>query len=361
MKLLPMYPLYVNAEGNTSPLMRDVIGEKARVRLRFVHGKLKRGETPFAGIDIIPYNKALKLNSIFPKSRLRCSRSKNPPQIKVLVSLIEEAINTFWDSNKFNLIFHSSGYDSRILSYFITRIVAHRGGEFLFVCMEPEGNAFKSIMQYFNISEANYQIYDRLSNPYNLMFDFATTWKYINGMSLFPMSVFHACVEYLRRIGAIPEDLSMVNVWSGLHMNEVVAGRGTLDQLLKRRYYSKLSAMWGSFLPANAIHPFVSSKILEYITLHAYVLPEVRIKMLQYLDPTLAKFFKAPRASGQSIKHIYNTMIDDYKNSYYYHNIDDTGLPYGKVVSSYSHLGFWRKWAFASLIEYLVERGVDIS
>ena len=52
-----------------------------------------------------------------------------------------------WDPDKFHLLFHSSGYDSRIFSSILMKLREKHGegwiGKILFLCWEPEGALFE--------------------------------------------------------------------------------------------------------------------------------------------------------------------------------------------------------------------------
>lgn len=92
---------------------------------------------------------------------------------------LKDYIVSRWDSNAKHLMFHSSGYDSRIISGILAELREERGkdwiGDIHFRCHQPEGDMFIQIMkkqgwadsQYSNYNGPEYDHYDigRVDNP----------------------------------------------------------------------------------------------------------------------------------------------------------------------------------------------------
>ena len=123
-----------------------------------------------AGFDEIGVNRAAMnyeyqyLKGILPKEK----RTLEDFALKLIES-IEKYFIDLWDSSKFHLITHSSGMDSRIISYVLAKL-RDKGmelGELHFRCHEPEGELFKQVMREQGWRKDQYSVYkeNRLSEP----------------------------------------------------------------------------------------------------------------------------------------------------------------------------------------------------
>lgn len=349
--MLQIRRLYTNGRS-ISPIMADLISESIEIK-----------GLGFRSIKLIPYIEALGLNDIDELADIMWKRPKTGEFDSLeWLEAIGRAVELEWDPSKFNLVYHSSGYDSRIISHFLCKSYKRRPGPILFVCIEPEGDQFKKIMKYQGWDESQWAIYDKFANPFNLLFNFNTVWKGFNRPSKFPMNMSTTCIEYLQILEKVPMDLSRVVLWTGLHMNELFKSPRTLAQTIRRRYSHDWHTVWGPTCSA------IIAPILSIQSLRAIFSKPRRERFrnqkgaVEMLDPGLANIGNWRPVPERPIPPLVsNRMIEDFKSSYYYRFIKQVPIP-ENITNSYfkGNWAFWRIWTFASLVEHLVESGVDV-
>ena len=348
--MLSLRRLYTNGK-DTSYFIPDLVGDTVKLQ-----------GLGFEGITLVPYDEALGLSGINELKDIMRDRPEGKFDEYKWLSAIENSIESKWDQTKFNLVFHSSGYDSRVISHFLTKVYRQSPGDILFVCIEPESPQFKEIMQYQGWDESQWTIYDRYTNPFNLMSDFRTAYEGLDGLTTFPVNMSTACIKYLQAEGKCPEDLSNVNLWTGIHTNELFKSNQSLDKAIHRLYWSKLAPLWGMPCP-NIITPVTAIDSLKAIfsTSRAeYFI--LRDRMVRMLDPKLAEIDRIGSCSSYTISSIgAERIIRDFKNSYYYRCMEFLPMPeFRKRRYFVDNHKFWKVWAFASLVEHLVSKGVKI-
>ena len=232
-------PLYTDGIRN-SALLRDLIGDEVTINPNFVSNKLifgnggkRRGfalaehETLFREIRVIPYEDAFESHR---EAATFAQGARKSVDSRAYLEAFEQVIDTSWDSTKFNLIYHSSGYDSRLISHFIHRKYESDPGHVLFVCWGSECEAFKHIMEHEGWDESQYVVCPIKMEMSMYSFSFADVWRHVNGGNMhFPASMFHTALDHLRAIGRIPEDSNVLNIWTGLDNNSMVNWAGSLD------------------------------------------------------------------------------------------------------------------------------------
>ena len=226
-----------NAVGETATIVR-----KKRRAVRPVWDK-NRNRFPmeegwgFNEISMVPYNEASNIKKLGLDDIMTVRPTNTSFNKQEWLSAMDRATDESWDPSKFNLVFHSSGYDSRIISHFIRKAYERRPGKILFVCMEPEGEPFKKIMNYQGWDETQWAIYDMFADPFKLWFDFYTSWEGLNGPRLMPHNGFDVCIKYLQILEKVPKDLSNVVLWHGVDMNELMLQQEPLDTIVYQMYY----------------------------------------------------------------------------------------------------------------------------
>ncbi len=316
----------------------------------------------FKEIKKLPYDKALDLDNISELSSIMRERPRKGFNDYAWLSAIEHTIEEVWDSSKLNLVMHSSGYDSRVISHFLAKIYRKKPGPILFVCIEPESVQFEKIMRHQGWDESQWEIYDKFADPFNLMFNFDIAWEGMDGATEFPMNTSAACIKYLQMIGKLPDDLSNVVLWTAIFMNELFRYEYPLFKVLRFIYSHRMGPIWGISCP-NIVAPIISTRSLKAIFSKSRAKPHLwRDHLVRVLDPKLAKIDNITPLTGQPIPPLVaDRMVSDFKSSYYYKHHQ---VPIPKITHSHEpeeNREFWRTWTFASLVEHLVKRGVEVS
>lgn len=118
----------------------------------------------------------------------RTAERVKKPVLQTLGKILERD----WDPDKEHICFHSSGYDSRILSGILMKLREKNGegwiGKLLFLCLEPEGEYFRNIMKWEGWKENQIYVYQEgIGVDYKKeLIDFKKVWRWVN--SCFPPS-----------------------------------------------------------------------------------------------------------------------------------------------------------------------------
>ncbi len=126
---------------------------------------------------------------------------------RILNALAFVVYNT-WNTTKYHIVMHSSGYDSRLLSLVIKKLHTRFGDDWLgkihFVCHEWEWPVFEQVMQYEGWPEDTYTSYRKEADPHE-DWNAAITldaWRGINGPRGLPFCPIYTSVTDLLRGGA---------------------------------------------------------------------------------------------------------------------------------------------------------------
>jgi len=224
---------------------------------------IRGGQTLFEGLTIAPPKIPMSIRGLIDKGS-PVADNKPTELIKALECVIEQS----WRPDRFHLICHSSGYDSRIVSYLIKRIAERRGkswlGDILFVCWKPEIKQFRQIMAYEGWApecQATYRE-DAADHEYFAeLVKFDTFWRWVNDAQpcVWPDLLF---TEQLVESGRIPCPLSEVQQLAGFGGNECL--RLPTKDLLEHFYYHRWAARYATY-PFEIIRPFTSYEVLRLV------------------------------------------------------------------------------------------------
>ena len=341
-----------------SHIIADLIGESAKIQ-----------GLGFKGVRLVPYAEALGLNAISELADIMWERPVGEFNEHEWLAAIEHTIESKWDPSKLNLILHSSGYDSRVISHFLCRSYKKKPGPILFVCIAPEVVGFEKIMRLQGWDESQMTTYDRYADPFNLMSDFGTAWEGWGSSSEIPTNVAVACIKYLQMTDKLPENLNGVVLWTGMHVNELFVSMEALAPTMSSRYDHRMASAWGLACP-NIVAPVLSVRSLRAIFSksgtkgYSNTKNQLRRKhLVEMLDPKLADIKRIKPPTGQNIHpSAANRMAKDFRASYYYKHIKQVPIPkLDHTTNPASNREFWKVWTFASLVEHLVKRGVKLS
>jgi len=306
-------------------------------------------ESPFREIKIAPPSRAMDI----PKIE---SQRTRPLRFKALAEAIEQSVYEYWNPNAFNLIFHSNGYDSRIMSYFIRKAYQERPGKILFVCFVPEYKNFVNIMKYEGWEPDQYAEYD--SDWSDGIWDFDCIWQKVNGCSNIPWNKPMESLAYLRHKNLIPNDIT---TWGAVYCNETLGWKGTFNGFVDEYYYCRYSRMTqGYHVPC--VQPLLNHRVLNVI-FKAHPCKshnQTRKALLQYIDPDLDAIKKEVFDINKHRRvpnPEFNELVRNYKQSYYFKVFNPSSVPSPMILDQNE---WWGHLTMASFVEHLINHGVKV-
>lgn len=306
-----------------------------------------------------------------------------------LMSVIEDT----WIPEKFHVIPHSSGYDSRLISTILKRLKKKHGsdwiGDYLFVEAHGESDHALEAIVMEGWKKSHYIVINEnvnSSEAHAHNFEFTSAWRRGNGYIGFPVNVWYGMVEWLQNKGLVPIDDDQIQCYTGYGANETMYSmykpshyfsNNTVDSMhipkhgvgwyFAWHYYHHLS---GFTLKSNWIHPFYNLDYLrEFIKYSKGNIEEVASRclsvssiLLSYFEPELGKLHKL--VTKEVTKRGYNTISDrllnkaikDYRSSWYGKNIKPNIIPTNRLI----YCDWWGSWYVASFCEYLLKSGHSI-
>ena len=353
--MLNIFPKYKNIEtGKTSYIFNDVISDNVEIDLKFIHKfstTLNHDNETFIKNIIIDYE--IPNEKLLPQKPIKQSEYIE----KVLKALKENIIRT-WDPERNHLMFHSGGYDSRVISYILSQLREEKGkdwiGKLNFICWEPEGDIFKQIMKFEGWNESQYHIYNECiedKNYQNDIIEFSNCWKHSNG-SCPPVVLFSAAYNQFKEIiGDNPQ------IYQALYFNEVFRRPYIYFKEQFSRIYFRNPIIQQFTLHEIPFIPVVSEEVSQIVMNFRTELKNLRIKILETLCPEL---YKLPNVNVDNEKNpyralntfIYQKCIKDYLGSYFYNhtNIHPEKFNNKHIIWKYE---WWFYYNVASWIEYL--------
>jgi len=275
---------------------------------------------------------------------------------------METVIETHWDTTKAHAVFHSSGYDSRIISSIIARLHKKNGddwlGDTVFVSNKWESTGFRAIMDILGFSDRAFVWREDIPRPdyFAPCFNFAHAWRWLNAPCPIPVNLFWYLIQGAQDKGLLPGDDKAIQGVSGYWANELVDcflvnGKAWTDRL---HWYSN-TAMASFPFKVNMMFPFAHKSLLERLPSYG-----LRIGGKQ--------FRKVVANESIHAGHIPNPGLDDRK-----HPVaqqlrvrvanECRASWYGKkgvIPSTTEFNDWWGHWSLASLCEYLRGKGYVI-
>lgn len=363
--------------GKTSSSFLDVIGDCVSLNHKVIsENSPDLVETVFNEIESVPhldtlpdsYSDLLKLN---PKSN-------NMGWQSFLNAFCEEYINAVersWSTDKFNLIYHSSGYDSLMLSLALKYLSSSKGsswmGDYLFVCLEPEGSAFKSIMKHQGWPADKYLVYKdgcEFDRYYEEAFlDYYNVPTMVNGVSSRPINVKRLPTDILQREGIIPDNQNL-RMWSN-QFAEILNSKITdFDAYYSQFYYTRFSRFW-SAVECDVVDVYLDHDLMKFMI-------ESSVSEWTSRDQLRSEFILRHDKQGLRYKRwgwkeVYGmgffTIPDqllsqcrlDYESSWANKNIKSEVAPTNECMQP-ATFSWWFAWSFGALTNVLAAAGCEI-
>lgn len=331
-----------------------------------------RGMTIFKEVAVVPFEHT-------PHYSTSAEVYKTTPQryetrVELLESLktrLKEVVFETWKPGMAHAIIHSSGIDSRILSWTIKELHKEHGDEWLgkimFLCSKWEADEFYRIMEYQGWKEEQYWVPGiGLKDQYyygRSLYDFDGAWKRHDGVSAIPVNLFWYPVDAAQRYMEFPT--KDVQLYTGQWGNTVFdagsgpkAGAGIRDSL--EMFYNSMlfrRPMKGD----EVIHPFTDCELARLVASSKIRLgKKLRPLLLEYMDPKLVRFTNM-MADGDRHRRIHDDiitkMVEDYGASWYGRIVRPGERPAHKTTEFQK---FWSCWTAASLCGHLLRSGYEI-
>lgn len=285
-----------------------------------------------------------------------------------VIFLLRDAVFRNWDPEKDHVILHSSGIDSRMLSWTIRNLWREFGDDWLgntvFACSKWEDSSFNAQMRYEGWNEDQFVVINKKLFPQEYyadsLLDFKNAWKRC-GVSAIPVNLFWYLPEQAQKLGYVGSDIQL---FTGQWGNTVFdsgsgpeAGEG-VRKIYKMFYWSVL---FQRPMMGEIIHPYADCALAHYIATSKVRLGKnLRPELLAFMDKRLSEFTNLNSDGDRHRKiadWIIDEMVEDYINSWYGKHIAPNARP-GHRTTEFQP--FWSRWTSASLCQHLLEQGYTI-
>lgn len=371
---IPFGRLY-RSEVGVSLVLADVVPKVATlwsdVRKIFKNDVApdRRVKTPFMEVGIVPFEEAmpddvLELVKNPPAQAETFSEDEYQKMFQVFVGIVEKS----WDPKKFHLVYHSSGHDSRWISWAIKTLYEKNGpdwlGDILFVEFFCESEPFKQIMEAEGWADSQWAIYNpeatNTGEYHARSLVFKDAWERLGGCSPMPLAFWSDPVEYFQRQGAIPSD-NQLQCWTGLFANEFSRWTGpcgfeaAVHIVLGSHYHTQRQK--GEFVLPFLNLEWIAAKLRssDRIVRHHDQMVEAVAPQLTPIPRVLSRTQKQSSCALVS-KRLRKQFEKDFNNSWYGRNV----CPGMRCHAWIRFKTSWGRWNCASLCEHLIEQGHTI-
>ena len=361
--------------GNFSNNLVDVLGKELTIRTNLGEDICSKKKTVFKEIEVIPPLETLSEEyKELIKVKANCIFLTWPKFVERLYTLLIRAVEKEWSKEKTHLVYHSSGYDSRIMSMIIKELSKKHGidwlGDILFVCKEPEGDTFEKIMDYQGWDRKQYRVYNKgvpKGDYYKLAFDYSFHWKQANGCSERPVNVKYVPLFDLQMQKILPSD-NNIQMWSN-QFAEILSGKHiSFSEYYTKFYYTRFSRFW-SAVPCEVVDLYLDFDVVKFLieaTSDKWASRDLlREELMLLVDPNILKF---KRWTWKDVynsnfftlsNELYNKALKDFETSWYFKN---TNLNIKKTKSYMKKESFawWAAWSMGSFSNYLSDNGYTL-
>lgn len=370
--------LYRNRKsGRTSRNLRDVLPQTATVIRGYRCQPIRQGTgTLFKEVEFVAAQEALTDEQrdmmALPVGTLATDRTG---LIAGMAEAVVGAIGARWVPGKLQLIFHSGGYDSRIMSAAIRLLYLKRGAEWLgeirFVCIGNECDASANILRAEGWDGWDFIGIRDVTPVLSWVTDMRGAGRRLNGVSLQRLDYNWALIEYLQATGHITADDSRIQVLSG--RNETLMGAtmpegNRLGWAWREAYDSHLSV--SRYKTADVIFPFGAYEVVRLGLASSYRVdwstPErdqrarYRHDIAAALCPALAGIPRTTLTIPELSTADVERMRLDYSRTWYGQLVWPAAMKHvtGKPLERHD---WWGAWSAAALCEALIEEGRELN
>lgn len=297
--------------------------------------------------------------------------------VDIVFGAFIKAIEDYWISDKFHIVLHSAGLDSRMISMAIKKLYEKNGkdwlGEVLFYEVNFEDKWFEQIMEIEGWDESQYMVYNKdapLDEKHSRSFDFKNAWRKLGGVSCFPVNWWWDPIAWLQEQGIAPGDGHLQGL-SGLGADPKYAihveGQERMELKYRERYHC-----CGYTMPLKGdwMMPFVHPDFVRVLIKYGSGQPATRSDgyynkaILDHIAPELdeVEYFQA--GFGKLSDGLFQQVIRDYGRSWYGSEVRPIGSDGAWVIKPTWGIGYGRWWGFwclASFCDHLLEMGHEIT
>jgi len=345
---------YNKLTGKESFIIDNLIEDKITINKNFISTFKNENTTAFEEILPIPPSKIYDFKRLKESFKPRDNSKKL--NFEELINSLYNIIYENWNIEKTNLIFHSSGTDTRLISTLIRKVYLEKGGKVKFICLAPEIKYCPDIFKYigWDLDENQIINFDILTDKN--IFNFYTLWKSVNGVSGFPYNF----IDYI--IKNFVDDINNTTIWGGVFFNEAFECNGTIQDFLTRMYYQRHFTYLSSIQnKPEIIMPIFNIDSLKLI-FESKFSDDNRMNLLKFIDPNLCNIPIIPITELHSYykipKNYFNSIINEFKKSFYYKNIS-SNITFESTFRKNETM--WTKITLASFIEHLIEKNTSIN
>lgn len=393
---LRRYPLFESEVGR-SELIHEIVPKTVTLRRDppFRHVETPYGEDPpmhhetmFHEISMVPVRDTWSL-------AVR-DLAANPPQRKQVdqgefldrvFGVFERVVEDAWDPDKFHVVHHTGGHDSRLIAWTLKRLYDRNGpewlGDILFIelhvgqgqaieALEAEGWGTSRFIKYMSREwgEAVYEPKDY----YIRSCEFSNAWRRRNcGIMARGFNYFYEPIEWLQETGRIPPDDGQVQNWTGYLANELhhslINGPG-LDWALGVCPYHVTSFFVAK---GESISPYSNLDLIRTVYEYGEGQHESQLRSWrwQIMDRFAPEVAAVPRPSEPRIRPYFSTSLrertlQEYRESWYGQAVAPDVEPPPANRSGHRHWAswglypWWGHFGLASFCEELRRRGHEI-
>lgn len=271
-----------------------------------------------------------------------------------------------WTPGVQHVVLHSSGYDSRMLSWTLKRLHEERGddwlGTVLFLCTPHEGRGFKEIMAYQGWREDQYHVEDSPRPELHAsLTDFKNAWRRNGGAAGLPMNFFWYLPERAVEAGRLsdPVEQAFHSQWGNTCLDCVNGGQ--YRHKWRMFYMSMLCTrpMYG----LEVIAPFSDVELARTVYQSSIKLGKnLRPALSAWLDTGLGRIANMDREHDRRSPcppALWQSVVDSYRESWYGRHVAPDARPNPRI-RHVDFAGFWSHWTAASLCEHLLAQGYEI-
>lgn len=285
--------------------------------------------------------------------------------LKSLARALVKTVQDNWSPTKFHLIFHSAGYDSRLMSWAIRQGTTEDNRKrVLFACLGPESDGARRILQYEGWSDDQFVSITDLTAYYGRLLDFNQAWRAINGAALGIFNINYGLSWVLEDMGLIPKDENDIQQWTGFGTDYLLAGAnnkaGNFLQAQFVRVYSTPISL--SFFKAREIvYLYLGFDVLRTAVISSVRLGyRYRLPLLRMVNMELARVPTIDSRLPEIPSDLMQRCIDDYEGSWYGKNVRP-GISGTASAKPGSYANWWSAWTAAAFCEHLLRDGYKLT
>lgn len=313
-------------------------------------------KTLFNEIDIVNYDDMFD-TSLLKKDNIKTKNLSKKEFIVQFIDLFKESVFDNWEQDKFHIILHSSGFDSRILASIILKLRKELGeswfGTTKFLCFSPEQELARKIINYYGIDDSDFMYYDlSVTEEWS---NFEKCYDYLNGASFNPINLTRLATNEIEKI----YNIENYQIFSAGYFNEIFDwsyfNRCEVSpiEFLKKYYLHSYSQFASSIQKGHVIYPILNPHMLNFLSDTNISLSKIiRKDILKFIDPILHNFeniflykIYLNEKTAKKIQNDYNTSI--------YGKRIKAEVPNERTIQVNT---FWYNWSSASFYENLINK-----